>query len=136
MLDGSLLKSLPPIRQPETQAITARVDDLLGRLDHIRQQEARAIATMEALAASPRPGRQPLQLRLSSALRQLRAWGLGLLARPSLRRDPTAPQGVRQGAGRRRRHMERGRLWHASVGSGCGNVSGSANPLETAVSPY
>ena len=73
----------------------------LARLAHIRHQEALAFAARERLAASLHPPRQPLQLRFSSALRQLGAWCLGSSAVPRHRHGPVTPRGLYEGTGRR-----------------------------------
>jgi len=46
-------------------------DDIYEYLVHVRQQEAQAFVARERLAASLCSARQPRQLRLCSALRQL-----------------------------------------------------------------
>ena len=74
---------------------------MLECLVQIRQQEALAFAARERLAASLRSALQPLQLRLSSALRQLGAWCLGLQAVPARRHGPVTPGGLHEGTGRR-----------------------------------
>jgi hypothetical protein len=52
-------------------------DYTLAQIVHSREQEARALAAREHLAASARAARPPRPLRLSRALRQLGTWLLG-----------------------------------------------------------
>ena len=67
-------------------------DDIYEYLVHIRLQEAQAFAARERLAACLRSARQPLQLRLRSALRQLGAWCLGFPAVPTHRHGAVTPR--------------------------------------------
>jgi len=71
-------------------------DDIYEYLVHIRQQEAQAFAVRERLTAGLRSARPPLQPRLSSALRQLGAWCLGLPLVSRHGHGPTTPHRIHE----------------------------------------
>jgi hypothetical protein len=69
-------------------------DDIYEYLVRVRQQEAQAFVARERLASCLRSARQPLRLRLSSALRQLGVWCLNLPAVLTHRHGRVTPRGL------------------------------------------